>query len=160
MLDEIEFERLYQDLEKRLFNIAYRWTWNAAEAQELVHEGFIRVWARRAAIDPATAERYLVRTLINLCHKRARRQRRWNHVRELLPLSRAKPEPPEASYQANSLRRAIEALPDKHRDVLLLAEFTDMKQHQIGELLGIPAGTVASRRNTALLKLKEAMHEY
>lgn len=159
MLDESEFEQLYHGLEKRLFNIAWRWTWSSAEAQELVHEGFIRVWARRATIEPATAERYLVRTLINLCHKRARRQRRWNRVRELLPLRLAKPDGPESSYQASSLRRAIELLPDKQRDVLLLTQFTDMKQHQIGELLGIPAGTVASRRNTALQRLKEAMHE-
>lgn len=160
MLDESEFERLYRGLEKRLFNIAWRWTWNSSEAQELVHEGFIRVWARRAKIDPDTAERYLVRTLINLCHKRARRQRRWNRVRELLPLAPATPDGPAASYQEKSLRRAIESLPDKQRDVLLLTEFTDMKQHQIGKLLGIPAGTVASRRNTAVRKLKEAMHEY
>ena len=160
MLDESEFEQLYRSLEKRLFNIAWRWTWNPAEAQELVHEGFIRVWARRAKIDPSTAERYLVRTLINLCHKRARRHRRWNRIRELLPLPQAKPAGPEASYQENSLRRAIESLPDKQRDVLLLTEFTDLKQHQIGELLGIPPGTVASRRNTALRRLKETMHEH
>lgn len=160
MLDPIEFERLYRALEKRLFNIAWRWTWNSVEAQELVHEGFMRVWARRAKIDPSTAEHYLVRTLINLCHKRARRQRRWNRVRELLPLPRANADGPEASYQANSLRRAIESLPDRQRDALLLTEFTDMKQHQIGELLGIPAGTVASRRNAALRILKEIMHEH
>lgn len=159
MLDEIEFECLYRSHEKRLFNIAWRWTWNSAEAQELVHEGFIRIWARRTMIEPATAERYLVRTLINLCHKRARRQRRWNRVRELLPLQRARPDGPESIYQASSLRRAMESLPDKQRDVLLLTEFTDLKQHQIGELLGIPAGTVASRRNTALRRLKDVMHE-
>ncbi|MFU8833495.1 MAG: RNA polymerase sigma factor [Wenzhouxiangella sp.] len=160
MLDETEFERLYHGLEKRLFNIAWRWTWNSAEAQELVHEGFIRIWARRATIDPLTAERYLVRTLINLCHKRARRKRRWNRVRELLPLPRENPDNPEESFQVHALRRAMESLPDQQRDVLLLTEFTDMKQHQIGELLGIPAGTVASRRNTALRKLKEVMHEH
>jgi len=159
VLDEREFERLYHGLEKRLFNIAWRWTWNSAEAQELVHEGFIRVWARRATIEPGTAERYLVRTLINLCHKRARSQRRWNRAREMLPLRLPKPDRPESSYEASSLRRAIELLPDKQRDVLLLTQFTDMNQHQIGELLRIPAGTVASRRNTALQRLKEAMHE-
>lgn len=160
MLGESDFERLYHGLEKRLFNIAYRWTWNSGEAQELVHEGFIRLWARRASIDPPTADRYLVRTLINLCHKRARRQRRWNRIRDLLPLPSPKPDGPAASYQNDSLRRAIESLPDKQRDVLLLTEFTDMKQHQIGQLLGIPAGTVASRRNSALQKLREFMHEH
>lgn len=160
MLDADAFELLYRDQERRLFNIAWRWTWNSAEAQELVHDGFIRLWARRATIEPSTAERYLVRTLINLCHKRARRHRRWNRVRELLPLSLVRPDGPESNYQASSLRRAIESLPDKQRDVLLLTQFTDMKQHQIAELLGIPAGTVASRRNTALRSLKEIMHEH
>lgn len=160
MLDEGEFERLYQGLEKRLFNIAYRWTWNAADAQELVHEGFIRLWARRSSIDPPTADRYLMRTVINLCHKCARRQRRWNRIRDLLALQSPKSDGPATSYQNDSLRRAIESLPDKQRDVLLLTEFTDMKQQQIGQLLGIPAGTVASRRNTAVRKLREFMHEH
>lgn len=157
MLDESGFEKLYRGQEKRLFNIAWRWTWNSAEALELVHEAFIRVWARRKTIDPATAERYLVRTLVNLCHKRARRLRRWSRIRELLALPRPATDDPESSYSTDALRRAIESLPDAQRDVLLLTEFTDMTQVRIGELLGIPAGTVASRRNTALRKLGEAL---
>ena len=160
MLDESEFERLYRGLEKRLFNIAWRWTWNSAEAQELVHDCFVQVWARRARIHPSTAEHYLVRTLINLCHKRARKHRRWKRVREMLPLLSTKPERPAASYQMDALHQAMESLPDTQRDVLLLTEFTDMKQREIAELLGIPTGTVASRRNTALRSLKEIMHEH
>ena len=159
MLNKVQFERLYQASEKQLFNIAYRWTWNHAEAQELVHEAFIRVWSRRLFIDPARAHAYLVRTVVNLCQKFVRRRRRGQRVHETLGLTAERAPEPDQDYHRQQMRNAIETLPDALRHVLLLTEFTDMKQTEIGDLLGIPAGTVASRRNTAVRRLKEKFNE-
>lgn len=159
MLNRDKFEQLYLDSEKQLINIAYRWAWNRAEAQELVHEAFIRAWSRRMFIDPERAHAYLIRTVVNLCQKLARRRRRWQRVHEALGIAAERAPEPDQDYGQLQLRDAIEALPDKLRHVLLLTEFTDMKQAEIGDLLGIPAGTVASRRNTAIRLLKEKFNE-
>lgn len=159
MLSKERFEQLYRGSEKQLFNIAYRWAWNHAEAQELVHEAFIRIWSRRLLIDPDRAHAYLVRTVVNLCQKLARRRRRWKRVHETLGLAGERAPEPEREFRQHQLRLAIEALPDSLRHVLLLTEFTDMKQAEIGDLLGIPGGTVASRRNTAVRRLKEKFNE-
>lgn len=159
MLSKERFEQLYRNSEKQLFNIAYRWAWNGAEAQELVHEAFIRIWSRRLLIDPDRAHGYLVRTVVNLCQKLARRRRRWQRVHETMGLAAERAPEPDQDYHEQQLRVAIEALPDTLRHVLLLTEFTEMKQSEIGNLLGIPAGTVASRRNTAVRRLKEKFNE-
>jgi len=159
MLNTDQFEALYKASEKQLFNIAYRWAWNRAEAQELVHEAFTRVWSRRRLVDPDRAHAYLVRTVVNLCQKLARRRRRWQRVYETLGIAADRPPEPEQDYRQEQMREAIEALPDRQRHVLLLSEFIDVKQSEIGDLLGIPAGTVASRRNTAVRRLKEKFDE-
>jgi len=159
VLSKEGFERLYRDSEKQLFNIAYRWAWNRSEPQELVQEAFIRIWSRRLLIDPDRAYAYLVRTVVNLCQKLARRRRRWQRVRETLGIAGERAPEPDQDYRRRQLRDAVEALPDTLRHALLLTEFTDMKQAEIGDLLGIPAGTVASRRNTAVRQLKEKFNE-
>jgi len=159
MLTKDRFEELYEATEKQLFNIAYRWAWNHAEAQELVHEAFVRVWSRRLLIEPDRAQAYLARTVVNLCQKLARRRRRWQRVHETLGLAGERAPQPDQEYRHSQLQQAIETLSDTLRHVLLLTEFTDMTQAEVGDLLGIPAGTVASRRNTALRRLKEKFNE-
>lgn len=157
MLDTDGFEALYRDQEKRLFNIAYRWTWNAADAAELVHEAFARIWDRRRSVDPARAPAYAARIVVNLCHKRHRRRQRWERVRRLLPLEPAGPRQPTEHYDDSLLRDALEALDDDLRDVLLLTEFSGLKQREVAEALGIPPGTVASRRSRALDELENRL---
>lgn len=160
MLDRPALERLYLEQERPLFNVALRWTWDAAEAQELVQEAFVRVWAARRRVRAETAGAYVYRTVLNLCQKHARRRDRWRLVRvKLLGLpDEGQPRTPEQAGQETQLREAIERLPDDQRSILLLTEYTDLKQHEIAELLGIPPGTVASRRNTAIKRLKENLH--
>jgi len=159
MLDRPTLERLYLEQERPLFNVAVRWTWNAAEAQELVQEAFVRVWAARRRVRRETAGAYVYRTVLNLCQKHARRRDRWRLVRATL-LGRpdeGRPRTPEQAGQDAQLREAIERLPDAQRHVLLLTEYTDLKQREIAELLAIPPGTVASRRHTAINTLKESL---
>lgn len=157
MLDTQGFEALYRAEEKRLFNIAYRWTWNAADAADLVHEAFARIWDRRRSVDPERAPAYAARIVVNLCHKRARRRHRWQRVREALHLSPRRVRQPAERYDDTVVGRAIESLPDDLRDVLLLTEFGGLRQREIAEILAIPPGTVASRRNRALNKLEERL---
>lgn len=55
------------------------------------------------------------------------------------------------------VREAVLALPDELRQVIVLCELSDMKYEQIAEALSIPPGTVGSRRNRALRKLRELL---
>ena len=107
--------------------------------------------------DPERASAYAARTVVNLCHKRARRRRRWQRVREALQLDPARPRNPAEHHRDTVVRQAVEALPDDLRDVLLLTEFSGLKQREIAEILDIAPGTVASRRSRALKRLEECL---
>lgn len=75
--------------------------------------------------------------------------------------SRSGPESMLASNDRTELvRKAIVALPDASRAVLVLREYEDLSYQEIADSLEIPIGTVMSRLSYArkLLKEKLEMH--
>src|SRR5262245_47255852 len=123
---EVAWETLYRTLEKPLYNMAYRYVWDAAEAQDAVHEAFLALWRKRQLLRTETADRYLWVATLNA----ARKRRRWRRLRNFVQLDadlRGTDASPEVTVQnlqeEQQLRRAIDALPEKLRSALLLAEF-------------------------------------
>lgn len=55
------------------------------------------------------------------------------------------------------LRAAVESLPEDLRRVVMLCEYSELTYDQIAEMLAIPVGTVGSRRNRALRRLRETL---
>jgi RNA polymerase sigma-70 factor (ECF subfamily) len=160
-ISEAEWRDLYGRLERPLYNLAYRYVWRAQEAQDIVHDAFLQLWAKRAGMLGETADRYLWISVLNLSRKR----RRWSRAKRFLTgdaelLSLPAFDSPEMNVartqQDSSLHAAIERLPEKLRTVLLLVEFSEMSYEAISELLSIPAGTVASRRHLAMKQLRSA----
>jgi RNA polymerase sigma-70 factor (ECF subfamily) len=156
---EAEWEALYKRLERPLYNLAFRYVWNSEEAQDILHDAFMEIWARRDRLIASTADRYAWITVLNLSRKR----RRWSRTKQflrgddslaLLPATTALEADASRLQEQAFLHAAIERLSEKLRSVLLLAEFSEMSYESIAELLSIPAGTVASRRNLALIQLR------
>src|SRR5690348_9240473 len=79
-ITERTWQALYVRLERSLYNLAYRYTWDSQEAQDTVHDAFLELWARRRRIRTATADRYLWITVLNLSRKR----RRWRRTKVFL----------------------------------------------------------------------------
>lgn len=160
-LDEAALERLYVKLEKPMFNVVYRWLWNASDAQEVVQEAFLRVWKARDGVDLATVEPLLYRTALNLASNKRRSARIWRWLgldesEEPIDAGTSEQALARARTQAR-VRAAIDALPERLREVVVLAEYAELSYAEIGATLGIPAGTVGSRRNAALARLAEAL---
>lgn len=128
---------------------------------DLIQEAFVRLWKKRKNVRPDQAKAYLFKTCLNLAANR----RRYLRLRGILFPSGS--EENEASGTEKdgeqdllSREREILAtqllakLPEKYRAVLILCRFSNLSQQEIGASLGIPAGTVASRHNTALKRLQ------
>lgn len=58
---------------------------------------------------------------------------------------------------SNSLRNAMATLPELYREVLHLVFFEDMNYAEIGQVVGVPEGTIKSRVFNAKKKLKEIL---
>ena len=163
-LTEAEWQALYRRLESPLYNLAYRYLWRAQDAEDVVHDAFLQLWARRAGVLAATADRYVWVAVLNLCRKR----RRWARAKlflvgddtlEALTSADSMEGGATRREQESHLHAAIERLPEKLRAVLLLADFSGMNYETIAALLAIPSGTVASRRHLAVQRLRAALEE-
>jgi RNA polymerase sigma-70 factor (ECF subfamily) len=157
-----DLEALYRRLEKPLYNVVYRLVWQREEARDLVQEAFVRLWAMRRRVEPETVEPLVYRIAVNLARSALRRRRVIGWL-SLGALAREPREPRDfegeiaGAREQTRLRRAIEALPDELRDVVLLTSFTELRYPDVARALGIAEGTVASRRHRALQLLREAL---
>jgi RNA polymerase sigma factor (sigma-70 family) len=62
-----------------------------------------------------------------------------------------------AELDATQVRQAMTALPEQFRTALMLHHFGGMEYHEIAELLGVPANTVATRICRAKRRLRELL---
>jgi len=161
-LDAEVFEALYLELERPLFNIVYRWVWAEQEARDLVQEAFVKLWERRDRVDEELARGYIYRTAVNLASNRLRAKRLWRMsggeaLGGLLSRSAGGEHRLLANERQAAVRRAVLSLPERHRRVLVLCRFAEMSHAEVGALLGIPEGTVASRDHRARVLLKQRL---
>ena len=162
-LDTVAIERLYRRLEVPIYNVVYRWVWDRQEAAEIVQEAFVRLWDMRARVRIETVEALVYRIAVNLAKKR----RRWLKIRTFLGIADRPPADPTDPvdqvladhHDAQRVRAAVDALPDRLREPVMLCAFSGLTYPEVARILGIPPGTVASRRNHALARLRAELGE-
>lgn len=161
-LDEARLELLYAKLETPVYNVVYRWLWDAADAQDVVQEAFIRLWRMRDRVELHTVEPLIYKIAVNVAANRRRSRKLWSLVsmdalRGRAGDSRPADEDLAAEQTRRAVRDAIDSLPERYRRVITLCELTEMTYDQIAGALGIAPGTVGSRRNTALAMLRKKL---
>jgi RNA polymerase sigma-70 factor (ECF subfamily) len=162
VLTRATLEDVYLRLEKPVYNVVYRSVWDREQARELVQETFLRLWAMRDRVRVETVEPLIYRIATNLAANRRRRRRLWQMVSLASLLARSSGEGTVEQELAerqhrDAVRQAIDRLPERLRTVILLHEFSGLSEAEIAEALGIPKGTVASRRHAARRHLRRLL---
>lgn len=134
-------------------------------AEDLAQETLARVWAHRKRWEPCGSARgYLLRIARNL----ALQEKERRHVR-LAWRSRKSAEPAPSVEQedllgADRLRRAlaeaVNSLPERRREVLVLARFHGLAYREIAEVLSISEQTVANHMSAALATLRSLLARF
>jgi RNA polymerase sigma-70 factor (ECF subfamily) len=149
--------------QRRVFQIAYGVLGNAADAEDVAQETFLRGYKKLSSLRDAEKFRAWVnRIAFRLALNRQREQRRrmardsaWHNAGMGTAVDGQKYA--EQQVTLNRLRLRVDELPEKLRSVLQLSLVEDMDADEVGAVLGIPAGTVRSRLHTARKLLLEAM---
>jgi len=149
--------------QRRVFQIAYGILGNAADAEEVAQEAFLGAYRKFASLREADKFRAWVnRIVFRLALNRQRGMRRrlvretaWHETGPGDVMDGARKA--EERERVERLRNEIEGLPDRLRRVLQLSIVEGMEAADVGEVLGIPAGTVRSRLHAARKLLLEAM---
>ena len=63
----------------------------------------------------------------------------------------------EAAESQAILQRAIGALDEEHRLLVILRDVEELSYQEIGEITGLPEGTIKSRLHRARLAIKEEL---
>jgi len=156
--DRAAFEELYGLYRKPLASYLYRLCWNRPLAEDLLQEAFLRLWRAAPGYEPsAKVSTYVFRIAHNLFINESAR-RREKVLEGPGPETRADPASDLQRREVQeSVRRAVEELPEGERECLLLAEFHGFRYAEIAEILGIPVGTVKSRMFSAVQRLRETL---
>jgi RNA polymerase sigma-70 factor (sigma-E family) len=127
--------------------------WQAAE--DLLQSALLRVylhWGRSASWDSPLA--YSRKVVVNLYA--TRRRRRWHaEVPHAAPVAAAVgADPADEIVARRELMEALTALPRHQRAVLVLRFYEDMSVEETADVLGCSTGTVKSRTQRGLKRLR------
>ena len=154
--DREAFEQLYHRYVRPVFGLALRRLRDRQRAEDAVQETFAAIWRSAGSYQPerGRAAPWLYAVARNAIVDRMRV--RAEPPGEAPELASAEPGPAdraESAYVAWRVHRALEELPDKEREVLELAYWSEMSQSEVAEYLHIPLGTVKTRTRSALSRL-------
>lgn len=166
------FDALFTRYKDYVYRVAFFLTRNSGDAEEVVQETFIdvlRALPRYDTAGPARFETWLYRVAVNRCRSRFRRKRLpsadWDNVGEQIDrIVNGHPNhQPEQSTirreQKASLWRAVDALPEAHREVVVLRYQAGLSYEEIAQAMEINIGTVKSRLYYSHKKLGALLEE-
>jgi RNA polymerase sigma-70 factor (sigma-E family) len=148
-------DALYRAHGLRIVRLAYLLTGDAAVAEEIAQEGFVRLWRSWDRIrDADAAYAYLRSTVVNL--SRSLLRRKALEVRHRVTRRVDAVEIEDVAGRIDALH-AVARLPSRQRACVALRFFEDMTEAETAHALGITVGTVKSQTHKALRRLGELM---
>jgi len=154
------FESMYSRTSDRVYAVCLRMCGDSERANELVQDVFVRVWEKLGTFrGDSQFTTWLHRLTINLVlQERRSRGRRASREIGTADLDRygrvARRSMPGTRVD---LERAIAALPDKARHVLVLRDVEGYKYDEIARMTGVSLGTVKAQIHRARGLVKEAL---
>ncbi|RMI26786.1 MAG: sigma-70 family RNA polymerase sigma factor [Calditrichaeota bacterium] len=161
------FDVLVRRYKDQLLNFVYRFVGNRSDAEDIVQETFLRVFKNKHYYKEIAKFSTWVYTIAgNLAKTELRRRKRRkffsvsNFVNEEkdydIPDRDHNPEAEvDGALKDAVIQKAIEKLPPKFKEVILLRDVQGFAYEEISQILNIPLGTVKSRVNRGRLKLQE-----
>jgi len=142
---------LFERYHRPLFDFLARMTGNAAAAEDLVQDVFVRVLKYRATWrDEGRFETWLYRIARNARADYFRS--RTADAPSLAPLAF---ETMARDREVARLQRALMLLREDKRELIVLARYRGMKLETIADLLGVEVGTVKVRMHRAVKELRD-----
>ncbi len=155
---------LFDRHHRQLFHFFYRLTSNQDQSEDLVQDVFFRMLKSRETYQPKTTFTAWMYQVARSAHidnfRRRKNETQW---------SETQPEPVNSELRVDErirkrqevelLQRAMAALPEDKREVLVLSRYQNLKYHEIGEILGCEVGAVKLRVYRAVRALTQIFQE-
>jgi RNA polymerase sigma-70 factor (ECF subfamily) len=166
------FERLYDRHSSTLYALLLRILANPDDAQEVLQETFVKAWTNAKMFDAVRGSdvAWLIsiarsRGIDRLRSRKIRGDREDDAGRELstgtgFVEKRTGADDAIESEERSAVRGALAELPEAQRVALALAYFEGLSQSEIAAKLGEPLGTIKTRMQLGMKKLRESLKAY
>ena len=173
-----QFSEQAMEFMPQLYTAALRMTRNAADAEDLVQETYLKAYRAWDSFKQGTnlkawLYRILTNTFINTYRAKKRRpdESELDEVEDLYlyrrlggleaaQTGRSAEDEVIDLFTEDEVKAAIEALPESFRIAVLLADVEGFSYKEIAEIVDVPIGTVMSRLHRGRKALQKALFEF
>jgi RNA polymerase sigma-70 factor (ECF subfamily) len=164
--DVAAFERLYRKLEPKLYAFAMKLVRNREDTEEIVQEVFLKLWEKRASLDPAqNLHGYLYTTAKNLVYNKARhRVYEFAFGQYLADYGTVAENSTQLTMEhqevAQLFEEACASMPPVRRQVFVMSRTDGLSNSEIATALNTSTSNIENHINKALKMLREKFKSY
>ena len=174
--DEPAFDYLVRKYRRPMVSFMYRMAHNAAAAEDLAQEVFLRVYRSRASYEASakfTTWLYRIATNLAVNHARDTRHERPENMASLdepdeqtgttMDVADTSPNVEERlvrQERLKAIRQSVENLPERQRLAVLMHKYQQMDYKQIGEVLKLSESATKSLLFRAYETLRQQLKEF
>jgi len=162
------YAAMYDEHQRGVYAAAYRILNNAAQAQDVMQDVFIKVWRNPSKFDARRGElgsylRLMARSrALDIWREGQAAGRASDRLKVVVAHQEARVEDrPAAMAERESargvVREALSGLPANQREAVVLAYWGGMTADEIARKAGVPLGTAKSRIRLGLAKMREQL---
>ncbi len=153
-MDNADFSRLINLLHGTIYRVAYSYTRNHADAEEITQEAFLKLYlCEKEFASDGEIKAWLIRVTVNLSVSLLRSG--WRKRREELP----EWEVPAPEKESRDLRELIEKLTPEQMTAVYLHYYEGYSLKETAKICGTTAASVSMRLARARARLKTMLTE-
>lgn len=148
----------------RLVALARRMLGDPVEAEDVAQETLLRTWKQAATWVPGKAriDTWMHRVALNLCYDRLRRRRDQVSTDdvEIVDGAISAPARMEAAETASQVQAAINALPDRQREAIVLTYYQELSNQEAANVMDVSVEALESLLARGRRALRAAMSSH
>ena len=150
--------KLYEKYAQDIFRFAYSYLNSYSDAQDVVHEVFLKMLKSNIRITEGKEKSYILKMAANNCKDLLKSKNRSAVISfDELPSSA---EADEDDFKDNELTAALKKIPENYRIVIHLHYYEELSVKETAKILKLSVSCVSMRLTRAKEMLREALKEY
>ena len=156
--DGAAFKELYEQTSSAVYGFALSILKNKHDAEDVMHDTFIKVYTAAVTYKPMGKPLAWILTIVkNLCYTKVRAGNVCEDLTEYEDLART--DESGSILDKVILQEALALLDFEERQIVILHSLTGLKHREIADILELPTGTVLSKYNRSIKKLRNQLEE-
>jgi RNA polymerase sigma-70 factor (family 1) len=158
--DEVAFATLFNNYRNKIYSIAYELTESTIISEEIVQDTFLKIWLKRETLEDITHFKAYLFTItrnyvFSALKSIARKQNLELKVVQNIPVYHSDTENNLVQKEYDEiLKRAVDSLPPKQRQVYVLMKENGYKRHEVAAKLQLSEETVKTHLAQAMRAIR------